>query len=102
MVFRSLSSRRRQRQWLPLGLFTAFLFWISWHRAGSSQPILSLDQKQRKYPLVWKHIHLSTGYGGGKRTRARHVISPISHASVLTFFFLHADALQPGIFRPSG
>ena len=31
-----------------------------------SEPKIDLNERERRYPLVWKHIHLSKGSGGGE------------------------------------
>lgn len=58
--------RRRLRLLLLSALAFSVTFWLLSGGRQKETPKYDAGLLERKYPLVWKHIHSFDGIGGGK------------------------------------
>lgn len=61
-----LMALNRRRQFLTAALLVVLCyFWLATPFARNSKPEKDEAFYREKYPLLWKHVHLSSGHGGG-------------------------------------
>jgi len=60
-----LFTRRIQRLGLISLAISAFLVWY-YPPSQEREPSLGSLELQQEYPLLWKHVHMFNGTGGGK------------------------------------
>lgn len=59
------SSRLVLQRIIPSLLLSAFVVWILFPHQKHER-LLQLAELEQKYPLLWTHVHMSNGTGGGR------------------------------------